>query len=142
MSDNIIQLNEDLIKYDLKEIMSALLWKKLSTPCSTKKRISWSMCTDINAPVAVKATVLGVIKGTFRPQPGKWNAMSPSSKAFFLRLPSLNVTPQGILCGRGFDRDVSGRRLRTPCRRYHRSTLGNQSITWNYNQSRVHSGID
>ena len=77
MSDNIIQLNEDLIKHDLRGLVRSSVEETLM-PCSTKKLMNRSMPRSTNIPVAVRVTVPGIIRGIFRRLPGKWNLMFPS----------------------------------------------------------------
>ncbi len=72
MSDNIIQLNEDLIKHGLKDLVRSSVEETLM-PCSTKKLMNRSMPRSTNIPVAVRVTVPGIIRGIFRRLPGKWS---------------------------------------------------------------------
>ena len=72
MSDNIIQLNEDLIKHALKnlvrssveETLNALLYKEADELVNAR---------STNVTATIRATDPTIIKGISRPLPGKWN---------------------------------------------------------------------
>ena len=60
MSDNIIQLNETLIKDHLK-ILSETALKKHSTHCLTMKPMSWSRQSATNVPATGRAIAPGIM---------------------------------------------------------------------------------
>ena len=54
MSDNIIQLNEEIIKTELKDLVRSSL-RKLSMPCLIKKQMNLSMLQNMSVRESVKA---------------------------------------------------------------------------------------
>lgn len=94
MSDNIIQLNEDLTKRDLKDIVHGSVEETLNVLLDKETE------EPINAPQKVRIPVSVTI-------------------CYHRMLPL-----QGVFYGKSTDRDVSDRCLRPPCGRYHRSPVG------------------
>ena len=96
MSDNIIQLNEDLIKHDLKDLvrssveetLNALLDKEADELVNAQK---YERSADRQGYRS------GHYKRNFQTTAGEVELKSPSSREFLSRLPSLNVTAAGNL---------------------------------------------
>lgn len=96
MSDNIIQLNEDLIKHDLKDLvrssveetLNALLDKEADELVNAQK---YERSSDRQGYRS------GHYKRNFQTTAGEVELKVPNSKAFLLKPPSLSVTAAGNL---------------------------------------------
>ena len=91
MSDNIIQLNEDLIKHDLKDLVRSSVEETLNALLD-KEADELVNAQKYERPLNGKVIVPAIIKGIFRLLPEKLNSKSQSSKEYLLKQPSLNVT--------------------------------------------------
>lgn len=77
MSDNIIQLNEDLIKHDLKDLVRSSVEETLNALLD-QELVNLSMPGNMGVPGSVRATIPAITKGIFRLRQGKWSLMFPS----------------------------------------------------------------
>lgn len=96
MSDNIIQLNEDLIKHDLKDLVRSSVEETLNALLD-KEADELVNAQNMSVLLNVRATAPAIISGTFRQRLVKWSLMFLNSKVFLLRLPLSNATAAGNL---------------------------------------------
>ena len=124
MSDKIIQLNEDLIKHDLKDLvrnsveetLNALLDKGADELVNAEK---YERSSDRQGYRS------GHYKRNLHTTAGEVELKVPKLKGIPFETAIIErYRRRGILCGRGSNRDVSGRCFRPPCGGYHRSLMG------------------
>ena len=133
MSDNIIQLNEDLIKHDLKDLVRSSVEETLNA------------LLDHEADELVNASKYertenrhgyrsGHYERNFTTTAGDVKLKVPKLKGIqfetaiierYHEVSQQRKQTQGMLRRRSSDRNVSGRGIRPPRRGYHRSSLGN-----------------
>lgn len=81
MTDNIIKLNEDLIKHDLKNPVRSSAEETLNAQL-IRKQPNWSMLANINVLPNVRATAPVTTRETSIPLPGRRNYTFPNSKPY------------------------------------------------------------
>lgn len=121
MSDNIIQLNEDLIKHDLKDLVRSSAEETLNA------------LLDHEADELVNASKYERTENRNGYRSGHYERnFTTTAGDVKLKVPKLKgiqfetaIIAQGMLRRRSPDRNVSGRGIRPPRRGYHRSPLEN-----------------
>ena len=123
MSDNIIQLNEDLIKHDLKDLVRSSVEETLNA------------LLDHEADELVNASKYERTENRNGYRSGHYERnFTTTAGDVKLKVPKLKgIQFETAIIERykRLDRNVSGRGIRPPRGGYHRSPLGNQGISRN-----------
>ena len=132
MSDNIIQLNEDLIKHDLKDLVRS----------SVEETLNALLDKEADELVNAQKYERSADRQGYRSGHYKRNFQTTAGDVE-LKVPKLKGVPfETAIIERCRRREssveealnVSGRRFCTACRGYHRSLVGNKSIPRHYQQ--------
>ena len=95
MPEKIVQLNEEVIKGQLKELVRGSVEETLNELLEAEAQKLTQRRPGMNAMNSARATAAAITAVTLPPPPGTSPSRCPSSRAFPLKLPSLSAIAVG-----------------------------------------------